>query len=129
MERAVAQRPTDAACLNGLGSALLEAGRYDEAIAALRRATELAPNYTAGWYNLGLAYARSMRPEQAIAPLERALSKTPEFAVNAGVILGDIYRAENRIDDAIAAYRAVLALQKNAGSAWWGRPVPCSQSP
>ena len=40
MERAVAQRPTDATYLNSLGSALLEAARYDEAIDALRRATE-----------------------------------------------------------------------------------------
>jgi len=120
MERAVAQRPTDAACLNGLGSALLEAGRYDEAIAALRRASEVDPDYTSAWYNLGLAYARSMRPQDAIAPLQLAVSKTPEFAVNARVILGDIYRAENRIEDAISEYRAVLTLQKNAGSAWWG---------
>ena len=48
------------------------------------------------------------------------MSKTPEFAVNARVVLGDIYRAENRIDDAIAEYRAVLAMNKNAGAAWWG---------
>ena len=120
MERAVAQRPGDAACLNGLGSALLEAGRYDEAIAALRRASAADPDYTSAWYNLGLAYARSMRPEEAIAPLKRAISRMPEFAINAGVILGDIYRAENRIEDAIAEYRAVIKLQKNAGSAWWG---------
>lgn len=120
MERAVALRPNDAAHLNGLGSALLEAARYDEAIDVLRRASQADPNYTSAWYNLGLAYVRSMRPDEAVAPLQRAMSKTPLFAVNARVILGDIYRAENRIDDAIAEYRAVLALQKNAGSAWWG---------
>ena len=39
------------------------------------------------------------------------MAKTPEYAVNAGVILGDIHRAENRIDDAIAEYRAVLERQ------------------
>jgi tetratricopeptide (TPR) repeat protein len=120
MERAVAQRPNDAAHLNGLGSALLEAARYDEAIDVLRRAAAADPDYTSAWYNLGLAYVRSMRPDEAIAPLQRAVAKTPDFAVNARVILGDLYRAENRIDDAIAEYRAVLALQKNAGMAWWG---------
>ena len=120
MERAVAQRSTDATKKNKHNTTQQEAGRYDEAIAALRRASEADPDYTSAWYNLGLAYARSMRADEAIAPLKRAVAKTPQFAVNARVILGDIYRAENRIDDAIAEYRAVLALQRNAGAAWWG---------
>ncbi len=120
MERAVARRPTDATYLNSLGSALLEGARYDEAIDVLRRATNVEPDYASAWYNLGLAYARSMRPAEAVPALKRAVSKTPEFAINARVVLGEIYRAENRIDDAVAEYRAVIAMNKNAGAAWWG---------
>jgi tetratricopeptide (TPR) repeat protein len=120
MQRAVAQRPNDVAFLNSLGSVLLESARYDEAIDVLRRASKLDPNYTSVWYNLGLAYARSMQPDEAIPALQRAIKTSPAFSLNARVILGDIFRAENRIDDAIAEYRAALAMQKNSGAAWWG---------
>ncbi len=120
MQRAVAQRPNDVAFLNSLGSTLLESARYDEAVDALRRACQLDPNYTSAWYNLGLAYARSMQPNEAIPALQRAIATAPQFSLNARVILGDIFRAENRIEDAIAEYRAALAMKKNSGAAWWG---------
>ncbi len=120
MERAIALRPNDAAYWSSLGSALLESARYDEAIDALRRACEFDPQYTTAWYNLGLAYIRCMRVDEATAALHEAVSQAPEGSINARVILGDIFRAENRVDDAIAEYRAVIAMQKNAGMAWWG---------
>jgi tetratricopeptide (TPR) repeat protein len=120
MERAIEMRPTDAAYWSSYGSALIDAARYDDAIDALRRAVEFDPDYTTAWYNLGLAYVRCMRVEEAATALRRAVSQTPELAINARVILGDMFRAENRIDDAVAEYRAVLALQPHAGSAWWG---------
>lgn len=120
MERAIDMRPEDAAYWSSLGSALIDAARYDDAIDALRRACEFDPEYTTAWYNLGLAYVRCMRVEEAATALRRAVSQTPELAINARVILGDMFRAENRIEEAIAEYRAVLALQQHAGSAWWG---------
>jgi tetratricopeptide (TPR) repeat protein len=120
MERAVAQRPTDAAYLSSYGSALLETARYDEAIDALKRACEYDPNYTTAWYNLGLAYIRCMHVDEAKAALLRAVSQAPELSINARVILGDMFRAENRLDEAKAEYREAIAVQKNAGMAWWG---------
>ncbi|MEP6483906.1 MAG: sulfotransferase [Rudaea sp.] len=120
MHRAIALRPDDAAYLSSLGSALLESADYDEAIATLRRAVELDPDYTSAWYNLGLAYIRCMRVDEAKDALRHAVAKAPELAINARVILGDMFRADNRLNDAIAEYRATLAVQKHAGMAWWG---------
>jgi tetratricopeptide (TPR) repeat protein len=120
MQRAIAHRPNDAAYWSSLGSALLEAARYDEAIDALRRACELDPEYTSAWYNIGLAYIRCMRVDEAAVALRRAVSQAPELAINSRVILGDMFRAENRLDEAIAEYRAVISMKKNAGMAWWG---------
>ena len=120
MERAIAQRPNDAAYWSSLGSAFIEAGRYDEAITALGRACELDPEYSTAWYNLGVVLMRSMRVDEAAMALRRAVSLSPEMAVDARVILGEMFRAEGRYDEAIAEYRAVITLQKNAGMAWWG---------
>jgi tetratricopeptide (TPR) repeat protein len=120
MERAIALRPNDAAYWSSYGSALLESARYDDAIAALKRACEHDPNYTTAWYNLGLAYIRCMHVDEAKAALQRAVSQAPELSINARVILGDMFRAENRLDEAKSEYREAIAIQKNAGTAWWG---------
>jgi tetratricopeptide (TPR) repeat protein len=120
MERAIAQRPNDAAYWSSFGSALIEAARYDEAIDALRHACELDPTYTTAWYNLGLAYIRCMRVDEASVALRRAVSQAPELEVNARVILGNMFRAESRNDEAIAEYRATIRQQVHAGNAWWG---------
>ena len=120
IERAIALRPDDAAYWSSLGSALIEVARYDEAITALRHACELDPEYTTAWYNLGLALIRCMHVDEAAAALRRAVSQSPELAINARVILGDMFRAEGRLDEAVTEYRAVISQQKHAGMAWWG---------
>jgi len=120
MERAIAQRPDDAAYWSSYGSALLDAARYDDAIAALKRSCDLDPNYTTAWYNLGLAYIRCMHVDEAKVAFQRAVSQAPELSINARVILGDMFRAENRLEEAKAEYREAIAIQKNAGTAWWG---------
>jgi tetratricopeptide (TPR) repeat protein len=120
MERAIALRPDDAAYWSSFGSALIDAARYDEAIDALRHACELDPAYTTAWYNLGLAYIRCMRVDEASFALRRAVSQAPGLEVNARVILGNMFRAEGRNDEAVAEYRATLKQQAHAGNAWWG---------
>ncbi len=120
MERAIAKRPNDAAYWSSYGSALVDAGRYDDAIAALKRACEYDPDYTTAWYNLGLAHVRCMHVDEAKAALLRAVSQAPELSIDARVIVGDMFRAEDRLDEAKAEYREALALKKNSGTAWWG---------
>lgn len=120
LKRAIELRPDDAAYLSSYGSAFIEASRYDEAIPVLRRACECDPLYTTAWYNLGLALICSMRVDEAEFALRRAVSQSPDGEVNARVVLGEMLRAEGRFDEAIAEYRAVLAIQKHSGNAWWG---------
>jgi len=120
MERAISLRPDDAAYWSSLGSALIESALYDEAITVLKRACELDPNYYTAWYNLGLAAIRSMRAEEAEKALRMAISLSPDESANARAILGDMFRAEGRMDAAVAEYRAILAKKANAGPAWWG---------
>ncbi len=120
MQRAIALRGDDALYLSTLGSALIEASRYDEAIAALRRACELDPQLASAWYNLGLVLMRSMRVDESAEALRRALALSPDIAISAHAILGDMFRAENRLDEAVAEYRRAIARQPYAGMAWWG---------
>jgi len=59
------------------GAKLAEAGRFDEAISAFRRAEALAPR-AINDCNIGLAYARSDRPAHAHFFLRRCRARAPE---------------------------------------------------
>jgi len=77
-----APAPTDGASgaeLNDQGFALIGEGRYEEAVAVLRRAVDSFPagtsdlNYAFALYNLGHALRLAGRPEEAIPILEQRL--------------------------------------------------------
>src|ERR1700743_455160 len=118
LRRALAARPDDALYLNTLGSVLIDAFAYDEAIDVLRQATQRDASLASAWYNLGLAHMRAMQVDGSAAALRRALQLSPEVAINAYAMIGDMYRAEGRIDDAQSAYREAIARQPYAGMAW-----------
>jgi tetratricopeptide (TPR) repeat protein len=120
LRRAIAARPDDALYLSSLGSALIDSFRYDEAIDTLRRATQLDASLASVWYNLGLAHMRAMQVDEAVSALRHALKLSPDIAISAYAMIGDIYRAEGRIDEAQAAHRDAIARQPHAGMAWWG---------
>ena len=100
LRRAIAARPDDALYLSSLGSALIDGYRYDEAIEALRQATQHDESLASAWYNLGLAHMRAMQIDDAASALRRALQLSPDIAISAYAMIGDMYRAEGRIDDA-----------------------------
>src|SRR5262249_22131699 len=56
-------------------------GRYSEAVAAYRRALDLAPTDGRLYNNLGNALANLRRYDEAIAALKRAIDLIPNFAV------------------------------------------------
>lgn len=56
-----------------LGWALLESGKVDEAIIALRRSVAAQPKFCVGFYRLGIAYQRKKLDHQALTALTRAL--------------------------------------------------------
>jgi tetratricopeptide (TPR) repeat protein len=54
-----------------------EAGRYDDAESAFRRAAELDPKLDRAWYGLGLVLIRQQRYDEAVAALERNTKLQP----------------------------------------------------
>ena len=56
---------------------LEDAGRYDEAIPAFRRAVELNPKLDRAWYGLGLTLIRLRRLDEAVEALERNTKLQP----------------------------------------------------
>lgn len=92
-----------------LAGALSVAGRYDEAIAQIRRTQEIAPGYPRSHQSLAATYVRMGDPQRALESLERvaapSLSQWPWF--------GYLYAIQGRQEEA----RKVLAeLQDRARS-------------
>jgi arylsulfatase A-like enzyme len=77
---AVAAQPDDASFRDTLGCVLLWRGQQAEALAELRKAVELVPQYAAAHYHLGLAEQAAGSAGAAIAALERAVALAGEPA-------------------------------------------------
>jgi tetratricopeptide (TPR) repeat protein len=62
--------PLDPVGHNNRGDSYLSAGRYDEAIASLRTALTLSPEYFGAQYRVGVALLLAGEPEEALAAME-----------------------------------------------------------
>jgi protein O-GlcNAc transferase len=87
----------------------LQTGRAHEAIALMKRATELHPNHAQTHANLGTALLHDRNPEEALRHYERALELEPGFA---GVLnnRGNALQTLKRHAEAAESFRRLLEL-------------------
>ncbi|BAV35040.1 sulfotransferase [Sulfuricaulis limicola] len=119
-----AVRLNDAVALyhRNLGELCRRLGRLDEAVAAGRRATKLAPNDLEAHYNLGLALTDKGEWDAAIRAYRRALELNPDHGLswnNLGAALekkGDLAGAEAAYARAVALNPAHHEAQNNLGA-------------
>jgi protein O-mannosyl-transferase len=110
---ALACTADNAVAHDGLGNALLEKGRPDEAVDEFQKALEIDPKYGKAHNNLGSILAQRGQLDQAIGHFEKALAFTPGDAMTHNN-LGSAYLQKRRVDDAIAQYRQALAIEPNS---------------
>jgi len=88
-----------------------QAGRYGEAVAAYKRALELAPNDPGLYNNLGNVFANLGRYDESITALQSAIKlNNPDFVVLAHINLGFVYVQTNRRVQALEALEQAIAL-------------------
>jgi tetratricopeptide (TPR) repeat protein len=78
---------------------LADQGDEEGALEALRRATELGPDYSGGWLHLGLTLSRMGRHEEAVEALLRARGLEPTEYQPAWA-LAIAYESAGRLDEA-----------------------------
>lgn len=88
------------------------AGQFQEAIDVCRAGLEIHPGYLSARVTLGRALVEVNELDQALSELERVLQSAPE---NLAAIRGvaEIHHRRGALGDALAQYRAALALAKN----------------
>ncbi len=101
-----------------LALALRQAGRDEDAVARLKRATRRRPPFPPAFYELGCALYSMKRYEEAIAALNDGLQAgpMPELSVQ----LGHVFLALRDYGQAKTAFSRALTLAPNTASALWG---------
>jgi Tfp pilus assembly protein PilF len=103
---------------NNFGTALLQEGRMDEAIAHFQKAVEISPNYADAHINLGVVLTQKGQVNEAITHYQKALQERPNFAI-AHNNLGNILLQNGQLDEAITHYQKALAIQPDYAEAYY----------
>src|SRR5882672_3426396 len=95
-----------------LAEELRRAGQYQESIDTCRAGLVLHPGYLSARVTLGRALLERNQLEEAQGELEHVLKNAPEnLAAIRG--LGEIHHRRGELKEALAQYRAALALARN----------------
>lgn len=89
-----------------------EAHRFDDAIEAGKKATEIDPGHAPAWYWLGVSYAKKQQWDEAITALEKVLRLNPSPAQRRSSYdyLGLAYSRKGRYGEAIPAFKQAIEL-------------------
>lgn len=104
---------------HNLGLALKKQGKIKEAIESYRRAIEISPDYADAHNNLGSALLAVGDASAAVHEFEEALRIREDFPIahtnlgHARYFYAVALEKAGRVDDAIASYRAALAILPN----------------
>ena len=93
---------------NGRGTALLEIGQIEAALAAFRRAARLEPERATAYANIGRAFLRYGRVVEAAAALEKACALEPETG-RLQALWAQALEQGGKIEAATAAYKRAIA--------------------
>lgn len=100
---------------NGLGVALKNDGRPNEAISHYLKAIRIKPDFEEAHNNLGFVLLRKKENQRAIKHFLKALKIKPDYAA-AHSNLGVALEKEGRIDEAISHFSKALGIQPDPAS-------------
>jgi len=109
LDDTVAKEPKNPLLWDMVGRYQLASGKPAEAETAFLKSIELAPEFTAPYYQLGVLYASQKKFPEAAKRLEKVIEKNDKN-VGAHVLLGMVINSEGKIDAANKEYRKVLTL-------------------
>ena len=124
-ENALKLKPDLAEACNNLGVVLQSQGKFAQALAAYERAMKLRPGDVEAAYNRAVALQQQGRRDEAESAYRDILRHSPNRLVY--VNLGALLQDEARLDEALAAFDAALALDPSYAEAHFNRGVVMQQ--
>jgi Flp pilus assembly protein TadD len=119
LRRCVDIDPNSAPAWHALGTAYIKTEQWGPAVDAIKRAIKLKPNQPTYYNNLAVAYSGGNAVKSAMAALDD--EKMLAERLNSPMVwytLGNGYAKLSDLNNAIAAYRRLLALNPNFGEGW-----------
>jgi tetratricopeptide (TPR) repeat protein len=116
---AVKVSPGVAAAYNGLGAAMGQNQRTDEAIALFKEALRLQPRYSLAWNNLGIVYVSRGEAGSAADCFRRAAENSPDY-LEAYLALGRLAETAGEQIAATEYFRKARAIDPHAPLAHLG---------
>jgi TonB family protein len=95
------------------GLSHLRAGRYTEAVAALRQAVDRNPEDALAYTKLGLAYSALRRPKETVAAFKMAIRIKPQVVdAESYYRLGTAYALLTKHSEAVGAFKQAISIIK-----------------
>ena len=118
----VSHNPTARSAQYNLGTALLDAQRPEEALAAFRLATEQRPDHVKAHTNTGMALMRLGRTDEAATSLRRALAINPRHGISI-LNLAAVEMRRGRHGEALALYQRLVEVEPRRAAAHAGMSI------
>lgn len=115
----LSDRPADVSILYNLGMALSDTGRLGEAEHHLRRALDIAPDFTNARVALGVALQRHGQAKEAIDELREAAKRSPDNPW-AQRNLGACLLNAGKIEEAESCLRKATLIKSDDQQSWYG---------
>lgn len=109
LDETVAKEPKNPLLWDMVGRFQLASGKPAEAEAAFLKSIELAPDFTAPYYQLGVIYAAQKKFPEAEVRLAKVIVQNDKN-VGAHLLLGMVLNSQGKLDAANKEYRKVLSL-------------------
>jgi predicted O-linked N-acetylglucosamine transferase (SPINDLY family) len=116
LEKAAELLSQDLEAQANLGNALMQLGRFEEAIARFGMALKINSDHANTHSNLGIALTTLGRQEDGVVSFRRALQSNPNH-VSAHYNLGNALKALGQLQDAQVSYQSVLQLKPDHANA------------
>ncbi len=94
--------------------------KYAEAVEAVERAIELAPEEPKYWYNRGVYQGMAGLHGEAVESFEKAASLEPAYS-SAGVNMAVAYASLGKVERAIEAITSFIEKEPANGDGWFNR--------
>ncbi len=118
---ALKTNPDDVNAMRFLAAAYrMDERKLEDAEALLRRATQLAPDFTGAWSSLGSVLHKRHKHMEAIAAYKKAVKLEPDSAAAWGS-LGGVYAAAMYPDESAVAFAKSVALNPNVPNVLMGQ--------
>mgnify|MGYP001165557026 CR=1 FL=1 len=112
IKKSIKKYPNTSYLNNLYGLILDNENKFEESIAAYKKAINLDNNYFEAHYNMGNSFLKNRMPKKAVESFKNATKMNPN-SIEAHIGLGNSLKYINKIEEAVLAFKKILEINPN----------------